>query len=310
MRENYFNMECKKNYFEEKFTLHNRLFWFVLFLFLCFRLFWSAKFPMTNDEVYYWDWSRHLQLSYIDAPPLVAWISYLGTLFFQKSLGARLLIPFIHIISTLFLVKSVDILANLRNIDVKNSHIFYLLLLTQVTPVFNLEGSLLLPDASLLLGISGALYFLLNSLDPPVKPGDDRLVKTEFKSALGFGFFLGIAALSKYHALPIALGFFCAAILIRKKNTFKKDLPFWIVTIVIAIVISSPVFIWNIQNHFASFLFQGQHGFAELSINFKAFGRYLLGMIFYLYPWFFVPLLCFGFKNLWNKKSIANYNII
>ncbi len=284
-----------------KFNFNNKLLWCFLILFFALRIFWSINFPMTNDEVYYWDWSRDLQLSYVDAPPLVAWISYLGRYFFDGSTGARFFVPFMHLISTFFILKSTEILAQLKNIELKNRSVFYLLLLTEISPAFNLEGFLLLPDASLLAGISGAVYFFFKIVFSS---------RCFFINASGFGFFIGIGALSKYHVFPIVLGFFCASILLLRKEFIKKHFLFWLFSSIIAIIISSPVLIWNIQNHFASFLFQGQHGFSHFSINFKAFGRYLLGMLFYLWPWFCIPLLYFAFKNFFNKKFFKNYNMI
>ena len=30
--------------------------------------------PLHPDEAYYWHWSRHLELSYFDGPPLIAYL--------------------------------------------------------------------------------------------------------------------------------------------------------------------------------------------------------------------------------------------
>ena len=37
------------------------------------RIVGSALFPLSGDEAYYWDCSRHLDWSYFDQPPLVIW---------------------------------------------------------------------------------------------------------------------------------------------------------------------------------------------------------------------------------------------
>src|SRR5207302_1634979 len=39
----------------------------------------AARTPVIDDEAYYWIWSRHLTLSYLDHPPLVAWLDALTT---------------------------------------------------------------------------------------------------------------------------------------------------------------------------------------------------------------------------------------
>ncbi len=310
-------MMFNENYLQEKFNWNNRIFLLLLLLFFILRIFWCANFPMGNDEVYYWDWSRDLRLSYVDAPPFVAWLCYAGTLFFKNSLGARFFVPIVHVLSTIFMIKSVFIFSKIKDISIKNIHILYLLLLTECSPVFNIEGFMLLPDASLLLGISGALYFLLKFIyntKYKIQNTKYKIQNTKYRFNLWHGFllglFLGIAALSKYHAFPIALGFFIAAIFIRKAKTLTQDFLFWVTSILTAIVISSPVFIWNIQNNFASFLFQSQHGFSGMSINLKTFIVYLIGSSFYLFPWFYIPLLFFGFRNIFNKKSVSDFSVI
>lgn len=284
-----------ENHFRWKF----KYFWFILAFFLFLRLIWTFNFPMANDEVYYWDWSRYLQLSYVDAPPFVAWISYIGNLFFSGPIGVRLLLPFCHTITTIFLVLSAEKIALINNKKLTNENVLSILILTQLTPVFNLEGIILLPDSSLLVGISGALYFLLKAFYTSKIHQNDPLEK---KYGLYFGAFLGIAALSKYHALPIALGFFTASLILRGKKKLLLDIPFWITTIIISIIISSPVIIWNYLNNFASIHFQSQHGFSGFTFQIRPLFQYIIGTIFYLLPWFFIPLMLFSIKDL-NKKS-------
>lgn len=51
-----------------------KLFW----ISLAVKLLLAALLPLTNDEAYYWVWSQHLQLSYDDHPPFVAWLFWIG----------------------------------------------------------------------------------------------------------------------------------------------------------------------------------------------------------------------------------------
>jgi len=36
----------------------------------------AAKVPLTGDEAYYWEWSKHLALGYADHPPMVAYLIF------------------------------------------------------------------------------------------------------------------------------------------------------------------------------------------------------------------------------------------
>lgn len=292
-------------FFLKPFDLKRTHFWFILFLFLLLRIIWAIFFPMGNDEVYYWEWSRVLQLSYVDAPPFVAWQSYLGNLIFDNSLGARFFLPLFYFISTLFLLLSAEKFAKLQNKIFTNEIAFSVIIMTQLVPVFSLEGFMLLPDNGLLFGISGSLYFLLSALEVQQKK---QLLHLPLKYAFFAGFFIGIAGLSKYHALPISVGFFISILFYRGLKKSISDIPFWLLTVLSSILVVSPVLIWNFEHQFASFHFQSQHGFAGFSLNLKAFSKFILGTIFYLYPWFFVLFFVFIYQNLKRKKFLTSIN--
>ena len=329
-----------KTWFQSQFNFKDKTLWLILGGFFLLRLFWASSFPMANDEVYYWEWSRSLQLSYVDAPPFVAWLGYLGGLFFHGALGARFFVCVVHVVSVLFLIKTCLLISHIKEIPFKNKSLFYLLCLTELSPVFNLEGFLLLPDAGLLCGLAGASYYCVTYFEEWIPRTRQRARRgmtsasqlsshgmtsasqlsshgmTESpmssrgeafsKSAgcsLPFGFFVGVSLLSKYQTVPLIFGLFCAALFLRRKKTFSQDFSFWILSALTAFIVSSPVFIWNAQNHFASFLFQSHHGFSGMNLNFKTAFRYLFGSIFYLLPWFFIPLFLFACKNILPKKD-------
>ncbi len=52
-------------------------------------LFASAT-PLIHDEAYYWLWSRHLDWSYLDHPPMIAYLIRLATLGGDGELWVRL----------------------------------------------------------------------------------------------------------------------------------------------------------------------------------------------------------------------------
>jgi hypothetical protein len=47
--------------------------WFVVAIVIVVRALVAFKLPLTGDEAYYWEWSRHLAWGYVDHPPMVAW---------------------------------------------------------------------------------------------------------------------------------------------------------------------------------------------------------------------------------------------
>jgi undecaprenyl-diphosphatase len=68
-----------------------RLAFAVLTLVTVLRLCYGAYLPLANDECYYWQWSRHLDLSYYDQGPGIALLIRFGTELLGPSfLGVRL----------------------------------------------------------------------------------------------------------------------------------------------------------------------------------------------------------------------------
>ena len=55
-----------------------------------FRFWYCTRLELVGDETYYWLWSRHLALSYVDKGPVIAWIIRAGTaLFGDTPFGIR-----------------------------------------------------------------------------------------------------------------------------------------------------------------------------------------------------------------------------
>lgn len=65
------------------------------------RLTYLGSVELLPEETYYWNYSRHLDIGYLDHPPMVAWLIRLGTaLFGQSQFGVRagaLCLSLIHI---------------------------------------------------------------------------------------------------------------------------------------------------------------------------------------------------------------------
>ena len=57
---------------------------------LAARALMAALVPLTADEAYYWLWSKHLDLGYLDHPPVIAWLIRAGTMLLGNTpLGIR-----------------------------------------------------------------------------------------------------------------------------------------------------------------------------------------------------------------------------
>jgi len=45
----------------------------------CLRLLYAKLVELLPEETYYWNYSRHLDIGYLDHPPMVAWLIRAGS---------------------------------------------------------------------------------------------------------------------------------------------------------------------------------------------------------------------------------------
>jgi len=53
------------------------------------RLIYGAQVELMPEETYYWNYSRHLDIGYLDHPPMVGWLIWLGTAAFGDTASER-----------------------------------------------------------------------------------------------------------------------------------------------------------------------------------------------------------------------------
>lgn len=202
-------------------------------VFTLFRLWYiqSGILDLAADEAQYWDWSRHLDLSYYSKGPFIAW--FIG---FFTGIGG----------DTVFFVRLGAVLCALGT-----SVLFYLITwrmtgsektalysatALQVVPLFSAGGVLMTIDPPLILLWSLAVYSLC-------------LVFFEDKPGwwYGFGIFLGLGMLAKYAMAYILLGLFFFIVLSAPRRFWLKRKEPWLACL-IALLIFSPVIYWNYKH--------------------------------------------------------------
>lgn len=220
-----------------------------------------------HDEAYYWTWSRNLQLSYYDHPPMIAYgIRLMTTLFGHHHLSVRLF-GILCWSGTALLVYALanDLFKREKIAEV--SMIVFLLM-----PITQLEWHMSIPDAP-----QGFFWMLcLYSLNKIV-------LKDGLRWAWGLGVAAGGLMLSKYTGLilaPITL-----YLLIRfKPGAMKRPWPY--LTLLGALLIASPVIIWNAQHEWKSIIFQLNHG---LMMHAQHDGPRLRSLYILLYGMIIIP---------------------
>lgn len=227
----------------------------------------AAWLPLSPDESYYWVWSQHLQLSYFDHPPLVAVLMGLGDMLPEWGRSVRWPAVLLGHLSLWFWADFFKGWFNERN------QIWWLVLILFM-PLTGPGSLIVTPDLPLMFSWS----FILWSFH--------RLLNAENPRAWAplFGVALGLGILSKYTVVlfgPIGLGWWWFQ---GRRPGLKSWLP---ITMIAALVVCAPVWLWNFQNDWASFRFQLNHGLGRKYWKPKWTYEYPLAQIALIFPTIF-----------------------
>ncbi len=213
------------------------------------------------EEAYYWNYAMHLDIGYLDHPPMVAWLIHLGTaLFGNCEFGVRFGVLPCLLVTSFFVFRLTTLLFDAR--AGCNA-----VLLVQLLPFYFLTGFMMTPDAPLAACWAGALYFLAQAL-----------LRERTAAWLGLGVCLGLGMISKYTIAllgPATLLFITLDA--RSRRWCAHPAPY--LAVLLSAVIFSPVIIWNARHEWVSFAFQSIDRVAEAR---RFFTHQLLGSILVL----------------------------
>jgi len=227
--------------------------WIFLGIATIARLILSSLFPLSADESYYWLWSKHLALSYVDHPPMVAYINFLTTLgrenLFMLRLGADLLVLLTSVLIYLIGKKCFN-----------QKVAFWSAVLFQILPHYLIIWLTMFVELPLALCWTASLFILLRIM----KEKDARLWYL-------LAVTLGLGYLSKYTMFLFwpCLGLF---FLLSPQDRFwlRRKEPY--LAALISAILFLPVLYWNGQHAWVSFTFHGGKAVGDpWGANFLAF---------------------------------------
>ena len=209
------------------------------------RVVYAAHVELLPEETYYWNYARHLDIGYLDHPPMVAWLIKVGTTLFGNSqFGVRFGALCCGVATAAFVYRLT--LNVFGGISASMALIF-----SQVLPFFFLSGLLMTPDAPLTAAWAATLYFL-----------ERALVAGRSRAWLWAGASLGLGLLSKYTIGMLAVAALSFVVLDPpSRHWLRRWEPY--VAALTAAVVFSPVIVWNAQHEWASFAFQTSRRLAE-----------------------------------------------
>jgi hypothetical protein len=251
-----------------------------IFLGTTCRLLVAAIVPdLGHSEAYYIATSRHVALSYFDHPPLSFWIAWAAMKLTGSDAVLAVRTPFI-----LMFVATTWLTFRFTALLFGEAAGALAALLLNISPLFAISlGAWVQPDGPLLLFLLAASYCIVRLAY------DERLERPLLLWAQA-GLWLGLALLSKYYAvlLPVGIVLF-AATSQEHRRWFREPGPY--IACATAILVFSPVLIWNWQNDWISFGFQGRHVVESHGITVQWLLESILGQAMLIGPWIWIPML-------------------
>ncbi len=208
-----------------------KLLWATLLVCLAGHAYLGFSLGLSTDEAHYALYAAHPALSYFDHPPLAGWVQI-------PAVAAGGVDWMLRVMSLLFWSMTAYALWRFS---------VWALVLFLLSPLHQLLGLALIPDTLLLPLTLWVMWLTWNLTTQPAV--------TSFW--LGLGVALGLAGLSKYTGVFLALG---AAIVMLHAHgkALLKNRNLWIAAAIAALIIS-PVFVWNAQHDWMSFTYQANH---------------------------------------------------
>ena len=215
--------------------------------FTVLRLLLAALAPMLPQEAYYWTWSRYLDASYFDHPPLASYAialttSLLGSTAFGVKTAAVLWSLGWNVLWARLIV---DFYADFRLA-------WWSLLALNLTVVYELLGLGPTPDGPLIFGWIGAIWCI------------GRAFASERGGWwLAAGGFVGLACLGKYTGalLPVVALLFLAASP-AARHWLRRPEPY--LGLLLAALLFAPVLYWNARHEWVSLAFQSSRRLGEV----------------------------------------------
>jgi len=207
----------------------------IVALMAAFRIAVASHIPLTEDETYYWAWSLHPALGYVDHPPMVAWLIAMTAPFGRSELAIRF--PFILCESFAAIALGYTALILSGNARAGGAAAVIFTLIPQTRMVIG-EA---LPDGPYLLFWSLALLFAARAA---------ANLRTRDMVLLGIA--LAGALLSRAFSFSLLTGVIIFTLLPANRRMWKHG--FWM-SLLIAALLYTPFVYWNATHGWANFSF-------------------------------------------------------
>jgi hypothetical protein len=267
---------------------------FILTLF--FRAFFSLNIGLIDDEAYHWSWAKDLQLSYFDHPGMIAWLEYITTAIFGDTLLGVRLPGYLCFIGTVVLLYKLT-----RDLFDDTAAIFVGLILLW-SPLWGFGGYVASPEPPFMLCFVGAAFVFWQGVR------EDSKQWTMKKTWLWLGVLMGLGLNSKFIIALLAPGFLLYMLMTPSR---RKDLlsPWPWIGFLIATVLCSPIFIWNIMHDWPGFKYQFHDRHTGSSFSIERWLVFFGAQLLFYTPFLYV-MLAFSFITAYMRRTEARWRYL
>jgi membrane-associated phospholipid phosphatase len=268
-----------------------------------FRIFYilNGYLDLGPDEAHYWEWSRHLDLSYYSKGPMIAYLVAFGTSIFGDTVfGVRFLAVVLSAISSLLLFRLVYEMYKDEAAALGAALIF------QIVPLFAAFGVIFSIDSPFLFFWILSLYLFYRAVDSETRAGEAGTGKALPLQGIGswvlLGISVGLGLLTKYTMAFFHAGIFLFLIMSDKRYLLRTVRPY--AAVIISFIVFSPVIIWNFQHDWVTVRHTaGQAHVAEgLTLSIGSFGEFVGSQIGVVTPVIFV-LIFYALHKLFHHEK-------
>ena len=271
----------------------------LLFLLISTKILFLLNGSLLPDEAYYWLWSKNIDISFYDHPPLSSWIQGIFSLANIGKYFEIRVVPTVCFLTIFFFnmhwVKQFSNYSNDILQPLKGSVIFC------SVPLYGIFLTISFPDAIMVLCIYLSGYYFFKFLH--------SCSQNESKFIFWYLaiIFFSLSCLGKYNAILYGLGIFLFVI---SNNTLRRILlPVHLGTAFsIFLIFQLPIIVWNINHDFASVNF---HLNTRLKFNFSFLSFtsdlliFAIGVILSVSPLIFLKVIQYR-----SKKSEKMYEFL
>lgn len=215
----------------------------LFFLILLFRAFFSWKVPLIDDEAYHWSWTHNIMLSYYDHPGMIAWLETLSLGIFGPTYWGVRFPSFLCFELTVFVSYRLakDLFGEVASLVTGIMLLF--------SPLWGFGGYVASPETPFMLCFVLSVWIFWQGVRP------DHSRWSIAKTWIWLGLTMGLGLNSKFIIALLAPGFGLHLLLSQEhRKTLLTRWP-WLGAL-LATVISTPIFLWNLQYDWPGFRYQ------------------------------------------------------